>query len=203
MHESQHLAGCQSTLTSTHRWVNVRGKESRRDDHSVVGWTEERSEFSVLGWEWRRGGNGLVLWERWYFAFKARVEQLSRNVFSCWMNRRKGEEIGFESKVEALRGKKNTWRKWMMIWPGSFLYGESSEMLSNSERSMRIRTKKTVSLDERILLSLKVKLQWTSREESQNSCALKWNHQRRENGLQKKFSSLKRRRLGKLGKGGR
>ena len=46
-----------------------------------------------------------------------------------------------------------------MIWLGSFLYGESSELLSNSERSMRIRTKKTVSLDERILLSLKVKLQ--------------------------------------------
>jgi len=61
----------------------------------------------------------------------------------------------------------------MMIWLGSFLYGESSELLSDSERSMRIRTKKTVSLDERILLSLKVKLQWTSREESQNSCALK------------------------------
>lgn len=38
---------------------------------------------------------------------KQRVEQLSRNVLGCCMNRRKeGEEIGFESKVEALRRKK-------------------------------------------------------------------------------------------------
>lgn len=65
------------------------------------------------------------------------------------MNRRKeGEEIGFESKVEALRGKKKNMNGVNDDMLDSFLYRESSELLSNSERSMRIRTKKIVSPDE-------------------------------------------------------
>lgn len=72
---------------------------NRRKEVNSVPWGENGGRRKWAGFV------GKVV----FCTFKARVEQLSRNVLGYWMNRRKeGEEIGFESKVEALRGKKNT-----------------------------------------------------------------------------------------------